>query len=177
MLENLQDTISEMGSSEIPAVYTIKYVNGGGFLYQTILYTLLHGFLPTSVMDVLGLSVHNVSLSTWVTEYANHTYSGLGYSFIAEAYMNYGKVGWIFVMIYGWFIAMAENSAYKRIIEGKYLYATVMLAILSQQIFYARANLVLIDTYYRYSVYILIAWIIFAILIPGRSELQEERIE
>lgn len=160
LLYNLNSTLHEMGASAKPTLYTMKYINNGGTHYQTILFTLFHGVLPTAVTNFLGMSKWNVHLGSWVTDYSGITYTELGYSFIAEAYMNYGNAGWLFMIIYGIFIAFAENTAYKRIIEGKYLYPAIMLLLLSKQVFFARGNLELIDTFYRYSFYVFVFWVI-----------------
>lgn len=154
-------TISEMGLSERPAIATIEFIKNGGAHVQTILYTVLHGLIPTAPLQLIMPAGSDISLSAWVTEYENHEYSGLGYSFIAEAYMNYGIWGWIFTLLYGYLITGLEITSYKKINEGKYLFPAVVLTVLSKQIFFARANLLLIHTYYRYALYIWIGWLIY----------------
>lgn len=181
LLYNLNSTLHEMGASAKPILYTMKYIDNGGEHYQTILFTLFHGVLPTAVTNFFGLNKWNVHLGTWVTAYSGITYTELGYSFIAEAYMNYGNVGWLFMIIYGAFIAFAENTAYKRIVEGGYLYPAVMILLLSKQVFFARGNLELIDTFYRYSFYVFIFWIIVTAArnggkVPIRSSVRRKEI-
>lgn len=151
------DTISEMGMSARTSLLTIEAINSGFPTHQTILNTLINAFIPL-VSNVEWITAEYISCSTWVSEYAQSFYSGLGYCFIAEAYMNYGKYGWILLLPYGCFLAYGENTAYRRLIQGKYLYALILLVILSRQVFFARGQFDLIAGTLRISIYLSIIW-------------------
>lgn len=151
------DTISEMGMSTRTSLLTIEAINNGFPTHQTILNTIINAFVPF-VSNVEWIKAEYISCSTWVTDYAQSYHSGLGYCFIAEAYMNYGKYGWIILLAYGWFLAYGENTAYRRIMQGKYLYALILLVILSRQVFFARGQFDLIGGTIRISIYLSIIW-------------------
>jgi hypothetical protein len=157
-------SIQEMGYSQTPTLTTISYIRQGGEHKQTILYNILLGIFPSVWLNELVPDEwSHVSLGGWATEQEigpDSTY-GLGYSWIAEAYMNYGAWGWIFTLIYGYFIASAENYSLKRIMQGRYLIAICLIAILCRQIFFARAQLNLVVPFYKATMYILIFWFIF----------------
>ncbi|MCF0187016.1 MAG: O-antigen polysaccharide polymerase Wzy, partial [Bacteroidaceae bacterium] len=125
--------------------------------------------IPTSVLELIGGgSGWDISLGAWATDYETSFYhSEFGYSFIAEAYMNYGELGCVFTFFYGWFIAMAENLSYKKIINNKYPLACALIVFLCFQIFYARGNLMLVHTMYRYGIYL----IVFCLLISKYRKL------
>jgi len=157
-------SIHEMGFSQTPTLTTISYIKQGGEYRQTILYNILLGIFPSVLLNELVPDEwSNVSLGGWATEQemGPDATSGLGYSWIAEAYMNYGSWGWIFTLIYGYFIAYAENFSLKRIMQGRYLLAICLIAILCKQIFFARAQLNLVIPFYKGTMYLLIFRFIF----------------
>ncbi len=151
------NTISEMGMSARTSLLTIEAINNGFPTHQTVLNTIINAFVPF-VSNVEWIKAEYIPCSTWVSEYAQSYHSGLGYCFIAEAYMNYGKYGWMLMLIYGWFVAYGENTAYRRILQGKYLYAIILLVILSRQVFFARGQFDLISGTIRISIYLSIIW-------------------
>lgn len=158
---NAYNTISEMGMSARTATLTMQAIDNGSMDYhQTILYVLITNLIPLT-NDLPVLQDQYIQLSSWVSEYAGSYHSGLGYSFVAEAYMNFGWFGWIYLLIYGWFIAFAESLAYKRINKGRFYLALVLLLILCKQLFYARAQLELIGGTLRLLEYFTIIYLIF----------------
>lgn len=133
-------TVSEMGMSANTTVMAMDEVNHGFPLHQTILAAVLNSFIPF-ISDLPAIQEEAIQLSQWVTDLAKSYNSGFGFSCIAEAYVNYGGVGWLFFIVYGFFIAYAENTAYRRIMRGRFPYALFLLAFLAQQIFFARGEI------------------------------------
>ena len=158
---NAYGTISEMGFSARTVTLTMNAIGNGSIEHhQTILHTLVTSLIPFT-NDISFFQDQYIHLSSWISEYAGSFYSGLGYSFIAEAYMDFGWFGCIFVLLYGWFIAFAESLAYRRITRGHYYLALVLLVILSKQVFYARAELELIGGTLRLLEFISIIYFFF----------------
>lgn len=157
---NALSTVSEMGMSAHPLVATIETNEGGTPHYQTILVSLIRALVPIS-SELEIVQSQNVHLADWVTEYVGSFSRGLGYSCIAEVYMNYGWFGWIFMFVYGYFIAYAECTAYRNIVKGKYLYAVVLLSILCVQIVWARGQFSDYVGTWRDAIYILILGLLF----------------
>lgn len=125
------------------------------FNYQTIFSTIIRAIIPLS-SHIPSIKVNNVVLSEWITDYANNRSSGLGFSCIGELYVNFGQLGWIFMLLYGYFIAYAENESYKRIIRGDLLYPLVLLTFLCTMVPWARSEFVRCINVVRYGVYLLI---------------------
>lgn len=157
---NVYNTISEMGITERTIPYTMIAVdNGTAPHYQTIFCSIVGAIVPF-IHRIPFFEENWLLLSGWVTDYAN-SFSGLGYSIISESYMNYGWFGFLFMMLYGWFISYAELSCSKKMANGKYIIAAFLLFILCKQVFYARAEMHLILGYIRLSIYLLIVAFIF----------------
>lgn len=153
--KNIITTVAEMGGSARSAVYAIEAADKGIFNYQTIIVTIIRAVVPLSsyIPDIKG---NNVVLSEWVTDYAQNFSSGLGFSCIGELYVNFGKFGWIFMLLYGYFIAYAENESYKRIIQGDLLYPLVLLTFLCTMVPWARSEFVRCINVVRYGIYLII---------------------
>ena len=100
-------SVAEMGSSMSTVAYTLELVPttrpfDGGVSY---LYAALAGF-PNVAWSVHPTTAHG-TLSAWlvytVMPYAAATGCGLGYSFIAEAYENFGWIGVpLVLLVTGW---------------------------------------------------------------------------
>lgn len=157
---SLAKTSIEMGTSVNTLGYTIEVVKQTGTHYQTILYTWLTGLFSSTVTHSIGLEEHGFSLADWITRLQNKS-SGLGYSFFAEAYENYGWYGWIYTLFYAWLIVMLEIRSYQKISQGKFFFATFVLAILCKQIFYARGEMIYILSSLRVCFYLVVLCIIF----------------
>ena len=68
------------------------------------------------VLSALGFTEPvNFSLSAWITEVGG-SQSGWGYSIFAEAYYDFGYLGWIFLAVWGYFYAVSYThlDVYKR---------------------------------------------------------------
>jgi hypothetical protein len=156
---NIVNTISEMGGAARPTIYTMRWIDSGGEHYQTLIYTILHGIVPTEVLNWFGSS-WSTQLGRWINEYAGAIGTQYGYSFIAEMYMNYGWFGFIFLIFYSWLIVYGERKAYSMGVRGNSFFAGVVIALLGRQVFFARANLSLILSFYRNSIYLAIGWFV-----------------
>lgn len=93
----LSSMVSEMGWSIYPIVKTIEIKKSPNehFLYGT---TILWGM--TSIFPNLFWDIHpakkNANMSSWITNKLNFNF-GIGYSLVAEAYINFGIFGFIFM--------------------------------------------------------------------------------
>lgn len=164
-LLNLAGSISEMGGSAKTAVFSMDAITKGFIPYwQTNLYFFLAIIFPASWVQSIGLP--DVELAAWVTEYAGSTWSGLGYSCVAESFVNYGWYGWAWFILYGIFIAFAENYIHKKWALGSYFVPCLLAFYLTTQIFYARAEIYHSQSAARFCVY---AYILYRIT-KGQSK-------
>lgn len=154
-------SINEMGISETPTLITMDAVDNGTPYMQSILFNILLGFFPSSLLEGLVPETWTTQLGQWATVISNTTTVEWGYSWIAESYINYGELGWIFTAVYGYFIAFAENYSLRKIKNGDYLLALCLIAILCKQIFFARAQINLVMSFYKPCIYILYLWLLF----------------
>lgn len=153
---NVISTVAEMGGSARPAVYAIEAADNGTFNYLTIPTTIVRAVIPMS-SHIPFIKANNVVLSEWVTDYAQNFSSGLGFSCIGELYVNFGMWGWIFMLLYGYFICYAENESYRRIIRGDLLYPLVLLTLLCTMVPWARSEFVRSLNVIRYGLYFIVA--------------------
>jgi oligosaccharide repeat unit polymerase len=135
-------TLAEMGYSMSTVAYTLELVPtarpfDGGVSY---LYALLAGF-PNVAWSVHPTTAHG-TLSAWlvytVMPYAAAQGSGLGYSFIAEAYENFGWIGVpLVLLVFGWIAGKLSEA-----VRGRSDPAILALAatLLLTAILYARAE-------------------------------------
>ena len=153
---NVISTVAEMGGSARPAVYAIEAADNGTFNYLTIPTTIVRAVIPMS-SHIPFIKANNVVLSEWVTDYAQNFSSGLGFSCIGELYVNFGMWGWIFMLLYGYFICYAENESYRRIIRGDLLYPLVLLTLLCTMVQWALSEFVRSLNVIRYGLYFIVA--------------------
>lgn len=150
-------TIDEMGASARPLVATMKETQNTGQVYFTIPYAILQFFIPSSLLDSIVPDNWLMNPSKWIN--TTHTSNNeWGFSFMAEAYLNFRYWGCLFMILYGYVIALWENKAYRKILNGSFLYAGCFLAILCRQIFFARGNLQLSIDFFRPAFYVFIIW-------------------
>ena len=135
-------TVAEMGYSMSTVAYTLELVPtarpfDGGVSY---LYALLAGF-PNVAWSVHPTTAHG-TLSAWlvntVMPYAAAQGSGLGYSFIAEAYENFGWIGVpLVLLVFGWIAGRLSEAV--RVRSDPAILALAATLLLSA-ILYARAE-------------------------------------
>lgn len=152
--ENIIGTIAEMGMSERPAIITIEAIDAGQRHYQTIASTILKALIPLSSQTSFCRR-NSVALGDWVSHYVGSYHSGLGYSIVAEAYMNFDKFGWIFFLLWGYFICYAENRAYKNLLRGTFLWPIWQLTIVCTMVVFARGQFDHVQEVLRWGEYFL----------------------
>lgn len=152
---NIITTVAEMGGSARPAVYAIEAADHGTMNFKTIPTTLVRSTIPLS-SRISVVQDNNVGLSDRITDYANNLSSGLGFSSIGELYVNFGNLGWMFMLLYGYFIAYAENESYRRLLRGDMLYPLFLLTFLCTMVPWARSEFVRCLNVVRYGMYFII---------------------
>ena len=168
LLASIYEMISEMGMSARTSVLTMEAVDFGFPHHQTILVTLINAFVPF-VSELSFMKSQALMCSTWISEYAHSFHSGLGYSFIAEMYLNFGWMGWAFMILYGYFIAFAENYSYKHLFDKNNILSIFLLSFLTRQVFYARGEFAIIGGTLRILVYFAIIVFIWRNLQKSKS--------
>lgn len=152
-------TLDDMGNSERPAVLGMTATESGLGHKQTILYTIVCGFIPFT-SSIPYFQDQYIYLGDYLTDMVG-SFSGLGSSYIGECFLNYGWYGWIFMLVYGFFAAAAETTAYKKIINGETLIALLLLAILSRQVAFGRSEFMRLAPLFRWSEIIIIISLFF----------------
>lgn len=156
VLLSFAQIISEIGSAQFPLGITIDAIQSGFSCHQTLLYFFITAFSSSSIADMLGLSQEYLPLGEWAGNYVGIFNYGIGYSCIAEWYMNYGWFGFAFSFFYGWFIVYAECTAYKKMWQGKFYVALALLSFLTHSIFLARSNMFYSLFFVRYAFLLII---------------------
>ena len=152
LMLGLYGSISEMGLSERPAIFTMNALeNSSQPHYQTIAASVIQAVVPFSKTSSSFVEENQIALTTWITDYAGIEDCGLGYSFVAETFMNYGWFGWVFCIFWGYFISYAEITAYKRMSKGNYLYSIFLLVFLCIMVFWARGKFQSCINFLRYA--------------------------
>ena len=107
----ISSMVSEMGWSMYPIIKTIqiKEAPEEHFLYGS---TILWGM--TSIFPNFFWDIHpakkNANMSEWITKKLNFNY-GIGYSLVAEAYVNFGIFGFVFMYYLSiLFVQLFKNS-------------------------------------------------------------------
>lgn len=155
--------LADVGASAETIGLTMNECDKGMPHYQSILYSIIT-VIPRRV---LKLPEELFQMSGWQAmsspgSFMSHKVGllGFGFSYIAEAYLNYGWFGWIFILIYGFGIARLENMAYQDIMKG-YFFKITFLLWLAKQVFFARADLCLGENYIEYMVFTAILYKLF----------------
>ena len=147
--------LADVGASAETIGLTMKECDKGMPHYQSVLYSIITVIpnrvlkIPAEVFQMPGWEAMSSPGS-----YISHRVGmmGLGFSYIAEAYLNYGWMGWLYILFYGILIARLENIAYQDIKSGHFFKLTFLLW-LAKQVFYARAELCLSETYIEYMIF------------------------
>lgn len=127
--------VIEMVPGQIPTV------NGDTFL-AGLLYILPNGLTGNAYL-------HSKSVDEVFSPYLT-LYGGVGSSFIAEAYFNFGNYSLIVFFFYGVFIAFLQNSAEKSYEKGKYGALFACCASFMLISFYIRSD---VRTFLRYFIW------------------------
>lgn len=152
-------SIEEMGASVRPLIESMNSAVSLGYP-QTILYAFLEFVMPAGIVDCIVPHNWTINLGQWINTLHNEN-NEWGFSFTAEAFVNFGNYGWLFMIFYGYLIAYIENESYKRIKNGNYLFAACFLAILARQLFFARGQIQLSIDFCRPAFYTFLFYLFF----------------
>ena len=157
-IQALVDIVDEMGGSARTVLSTMQAKKMGVTDSEgTILYAVLKGFVPVGALNMVGISEPAVGfLSEWVSEYGSGLFiegKGWGYSIIAEIIYNFGTMGIFFSFIFGGAVALLENWMERLLKKGESFLAAGVLYLLGYAVFLARAEMALVSTRIRYTLY------------------------
>lgn len=166
ILFNAAGSMIEIGSSAKTAIISMGAIEAGNIPhYQTNLYFILASIFPASIVSAIGLP--DIMLDQWVTEYyTGSLVSGLGYSCVAESYVNYGWFGWLWFVLYAIFISFAETSIHRKWSEGEFFVPALLAIFLGRAVFYAREQIYFCQSTARFIIY---AYIIFVLFFSNRA--------
>ena len=173
-LNSIVDTISEMGASASTILRTMRCIDNVGH-QQTILYDVFESVIPHFILNVFFQEplLNAEGLAHWVTFNTGSLLAGtssMGYSCLAEAFLNYGMFGCIFMFIHGYLIVWLEKKAEYMVDCGYILFPALAVTYISKQIFFARAQLDLMVDPVRYMILIvLFCWIMKNMLKEGKK--------
>lgn len=153
-------SLNEMGISQMPTMVIIEHFHDEPYA-QTILYATLLSVFPGFLLEEIVPSSWLIRVGSWATDESNQLFTQVGSSWLAESYLNFGEYGWLFTLFYGYLIAMAENVSLRRIMKGKYLLALCVLTCLCKQLFFVRAETILLVDYLKPCIYLGLLWLIF----------------
>lgn len=141
-IESIQEMtiLREMGSSSKTVGYTMQLVPssrdfdfGAGYFWATT------SLLPNVFGDGVHPAIKYANYGQWLTKevnpYAAKTGGGVGFSFIAEAYLNFSFFGLFFLMLLGGALVKLEYMATK-----KSIYIIVLACFLSFFLMYSRGQ-------------------------------------
>lgn len=170
----LGEILQEMGTSARTTLTTMLALDKGAIDHEgTIFYSLLKGVFPVSFLKIVGIKApYMTSLSAWVSDYGSGQYvdgKGWGYSFIGEIIYNYGNWGFIFCFFFGMLLAWLENCIEKLLKNKDYLLSAGILYVLGYSVFLARAEMTLVSTRIRYTVYMAVLIILIRAFMKNRS--------
>ncbi len=172
MLNNFGNILYEMGISTKTINLTIKAIESGVEHQFSFIYYTLISFIPGPILSFFGIHAPEVGhLGTWVTNYGG-SQSGLGYAFIAECFVNFGRFGFLLAILYGFLVNVLEKISLHKARNGFLFFPCVMLTILAKVIFSARAQFDLINGYIRLAFYCAILY--FLIVKKGRIKIRRK---
>lgn len=175
-IKALAEILQEMGTSARTTLSTMIALDKGVVEHEgTIIYALLKGVFPIQLLNMVGIDPPAMeSLSAWVSDYGAGQYvdgRGWGYSFIGEIIYNFGNWGFIFSFFFGTVVALLENGI-ERLLKKKDFYLSAgILYVLGYSVFLARAEMVLLSTRIRYTVYMAVAFMLV------KNLFKEERVK
>lgn len=157
IIDSISEALTQMGGSARCLIQTMLEIDGGSVSREpTIIYALAKGIININILSLFGFNEPvNFSLSAWITKVGG-SQSGWGYSIFAEAYYDFGGLGWIFLAIWGFVYVKLEQFALRQIRNGNTLWACSLVYVLSYAIFLSRADMCLISSRIRYCLYLFI---------------------
>lgn len=153
----IPSVISEMGWSMYATIKTIEMLNnpnenlryGSSFLWS---FTTL---IPNFFWETHPAQEH-ANMSNWITKKLNFNY-GIGFSIIAESYVNFGRAGFIFMFFFGILICTTLRPVNPLLYDNNYIRTMVSIIFLWFIILIVRNNFM--DTiryvgYYVFPIYL-----------------------
>ncbi len=154
--------MTDVGSPGKTLGLTMRMCDNGEPHHQSILFSILT-VVPHRVfkipIDSFGFPEPLSSPASYLAHKANMP--GFGFSFMSEAYLNFGWLGWTFVLFYAWLIAKMENMAYMDFIKNGNYFKIAFLLYLSKNVFFARSELCLSENYIQYMIFLAILYRVF----------------
>jgi len=94
------------GNSVKTILRTMEFAGQSGLWWGRSFFDALLSLVPTPVWTTLGLSWNFVRPSMWLVDNSNDlpVGVGLGYSLVAESYVNFGIIGFLIFIPIGWFL-------------------------------------------------------------------------
>lgn len=157
--------MTDVGSPGKTLGMTMKLCDNGVPHFQTILYSFATVVpyrvlkVPTSVFEKIPNYKVLASPANYMADKAG--LPGFGFSFFSEAYLNYGWLGWIYILLLGYAFARLENNAYQDIMYKENFFKIAFLLYLAKLVFYARGNICLAEGYLEYMVFLAIIYKLF----------------
>lgn len=118
LIENniLVSTLSNLGGTLFPLTKTIELVPSGRFYllggsYLTAVLYLIPSFLRVGFLNDLDRMLEYSSPGSWLMQELSLSY-GPGYTPFAEAYLNFGRFGVVFMGFLGYFFAKILSISY-----------------------------------------------------------------
>lgn len=95
------------GGSIMTVLRTMEFSLESGLLYGKSIADAVIYLSPSAIVDGFGLQTGFVRPSDWIVAMSSDVSAGggMGYSLVAEAYLNFGMIGCVLFAFIGWFIA------------------------------------------------------------------------
>jgi len=156
VIKSMVNIFMEMGGSARSSLSTMSALNLGIIEEgHTMIYYFLKGFLPVQIVELFISAPDIPALSTWVTEF-NGSESGWGFSIIGEMIYNFGELSFLGGFAFGAIWVACERLMAKYLLQKNYFLASTILYLLGYAVFLARAEMALMSTKIRYTVYLII---------------------
>ncbi|MGL5973234.1 MAG: O-antigen polysaccharide polymerase Wzy [Oscillospiraceae bacterium] len=156
--------IEEMGQSAESTIYTIRAKDEGVIGHvPTIPHSIAKSFIPNFILRAFGDTMQTFNVAKWVTAYSgrNADKTGIGYTLIAEFYINMGHLGFLLAGLYGYLFITLENFLYLQLSKRRILNGVMIIYVLSKLIFLARGAFILMIGPMRY---VLMLFAVYAFL-------------
>lgn len=160
--------VSEMGWSMYPIVQTIniKKEKNESFLWGSSFLWSFTSIMPNLFWDIHPAKKH-ADMSDWITKKMNFHF-GIGYSIIAEAYANFGLLGFAFMFFIGSFLVRIFKYSISASISHDILLSAISVIVLWFVIRIVRNNF--LDTIRFFGFYILPIFVFLRYIYKKRSK-------
>ncbi len=144
-VNNYDKFFFEIGNSIIPLFNTVFSGIFNEMEGSTYFTTILYSIVPSDILQLFKISNENAMLQLNYTKIINpgiyELGGGLGFSMIAEAYINSELFYPVYLVIFG-FIYESFFDLSKELVEArKYIFVPIMIYLLQRVLFYVRSDL------------------------------------